>query len=240
MPNQQRERALKRMDEITAYYAKQSGVIAVAAFGSNAERERFDAYSDLDFLVICEASEKQRLLEQVKRLEPICAIDGLLISYGDAVKLLFSDGVLCDFGIVTPDQLRSFPHGAGRILWVRSAEETPDVSSIEPKRETERELVDSALFSLYVGCLRERRGEKAAAFYEVQVCAAQTVLALMQGEHADAFSAFRHAEQSVSEETIARMTPGYGHTEQAAAYMLELLKTYEKTTLYRAVFSLLN
>lgn len=240
MPDQQRERALRRMDEITAYYANQPGVIAVAAFGSNAERERFDAYSDLDFLVICEALEKQRLLEQVRQLETLHAIDGMLISYGDAVKLLFSDGVLCDFGIVTPDQLRVFPHGAGRILWTRSEEEIPDVLAVEPERETEQELADSALFSLYVGCMRERRGEKAAAFYEVQVCAAQKVLTLMQGKQADAFSAFRHAEQLTPEDVVARMTPGYGRSQQAAAYMLALLKTQEKTSLYRAVFTLLN
>ena len=47
----QRERSLRRMDEIAAYYAGQDGVLAVAAFGSNAERERLDDSSDLDFLV---------------------------------------------------------------------------------------------------------------------------------------------------------------------------------------------
>ncbi len=240
MPDQRRARALKRMDEITGYYAKQPGVIAVAAFGSNAERERFDAYSDLDFLVICEAPEKQRLLDQVERLETLCPVDGLLIFCKDAVNLLFSDGVLCDFGIVTPDLLPSFPHGAGRILWARSGEEPPDVSAVEPEREPERALADAALFSLYVGCLRERRGEKAAAFYEIQVRAAQKVLALIQGEDADAFSPFRHAEWSVPQESIARMTPGYGRSLEAAAYMLKQLKPQEKTPLYRAVFSLLD
>lgn len=240
MPDQQRVRALKRMDEITGYYAKQPGVIAVAAFGSNAARARFDEYSDLDFLVICEASEKRRLLDRVERLGTLHAVDGLQVSYGDAVKLLFSDGVLCDFGIVTPDQLRLFPHGAGRILWARSKEEAPDVTAAEPEREAEQTTADSALFSLYAGCMRERRGEKAAAFYEIQVCAAQKVLALMQGAKSDAFSAFRHAEQSVSEETISRMTPGYGRSLEAAAYMLGQLKSREKTPLYQAVFSLLN
>ena len=43
-----RKRSLRRMDEITSHYARQSGVLAVAAFGSNAERERFDDSSDLD------------------------------------------------------------------------------------------------------------------------------------------------------------------------------------------------
>ena len=46
------------MDAIADYYATQIGVLAVAAFGSNAERKRFDDSSDLDFLVFVEPDAK--------------------------------------------------------------------------------------------------------------------------------------------------------------------------------------
>ena len=60
-----RERSLRRMDAIADYYATQIGVLAVAAFGSNAERERFDDSSDLDFLVFVEPDAKERLIAEV-------------------------------------------------------------------------------------------------------------------------------------------------------------------------------
>ncbi len=240
MDGERRERALRRMEDITAYYAAQHGVLAVAAFGSNAERERFDEYSDLDFLVFAEHCAKDRLLSETPLLSSICPIGGMQISAGDAVRLLFSDGVLCDFGIVTPDRLSAFPHGAGRYLWRREGWEAVDLSASEPMRKTPGELETDALFHLYTGLLRALRGEEAAAFYEIQVTAAQDVLALLGGDGTDAFSPLRRAEHTFQRELLSKLSPGYGRSKQAAGAMLPLLKTQRGTPLYTAVFSLLN
>ena len=235
-----RERSLHRMDEITAYYAEQSGVVAIAAFGSNAERTRFDDYSDLDFLVFVESEAKARLIAEVGKLTQLGKIDALRVVYGDAVQLLFSDGVLCDFGIVTPEQLGTFPHGEGRYLWQRPNWQAVDLSAREPMRKSAQELEEEALFRLYVGLLREQRGEKAAALEEIQGKAAQCVLSLLQAEAADAFSPLRRAEAMVSQDILSRMMPGYGHTLDSAAYLLELLSTPQETPLFRAVRALLQ
>lgn len=235
-----RERSLRRMDEITAYYARQSGVLAVAAFGSNAERERFDDSSDLDFLVFCEPIAKARLIAEVGNLATLGEIEALRVVYGDAVQLLFSDGVFCDFGIVLPEQLATFPHGTGRYLWRKPEWEAIDISANEPARKPTQELIEDALFHLYVGLLREQRGEEAAAFEEIQGKAAQCVLAYLQGDRADAFSSLRRAEQSVSNDTLKQLMPGYGQSGEAAKVMLRLLAEARELPLYRAVGNLLG
>lgn len=235
-----RERSLRRMDEIAAYYAGQDGVLAVAAFGSNAERERFDDSSDLDFLVFAEADAKARLLSRVEKLAQLDEIDALRVVYGDAVQLLYSDGVLCDFGIITPEQLATFPHGAGCYLWRRETWEPIDLSAREPARKSALELQEDALFHLYVGLLRLRRGEEAAAFEEIQVKAAQCVLALLQGDSADVFSPLRHAEQTTPPEVLQRLLPGYGKTREAAKTVLQVLSEVRGLPLYRAAQGLLD
>ena len=235
-----RERSLNRMDDITAYYAKQNGVLAVAAFGSNAGRERFDDSSDLDFLVFVEPDAKERLIAEVDQLAQLGEIDALRVVYGDAVQLLFSDGVLCDFGIILPEQLNTFPHGAGCYLWQRDGWDAIDLSASEPARKPLQELREDALFHLYVGLLREQRGEQAAAFEEIQVKAAQCVLSLLRGDHADAFSPLRCAEQIVSYEELRQLMPGYGRSQEAAEYMLYQLSEVHERPLYRAVVNLMR
>lgn len=230
-----RERSLQRMDEIVSCYAKQSGVLAVAAFGSNAERERFDDYSDLDFLVFVEPEAKARLIAEVGSLSQPGEIDALRVVYGDAVQLLFSDGVLCDFGIILPEQLAVFPHGAGRYLWRHPDWDAIDLSANEPARKEAQELREDALLHLYLGLLRVGRGEEAAAFEEIQIKAVQSMLALLQGDYADAFSPLRRAEQRVPTEQLQQLMPGYGRSREAAKAMLLLLAEAKELPLYQAV-----
>ena len=235
-----RERSSRRMDEITEYYANRSGVLGVAAFGSNAERERFDDYSDLDFLVFCIPSAKDRLIAEVNSLSALGGIDAIRVMYGDAVQIFFSDGVLCDFGIVLPEQLSTFPHGSGRYLWQNPDWEAVDLSASEPTRRLARELREDALFHLYIGLLRMMRGEEAAAFDEIQVKAADCVLALLQGADTDAFSSFRRAEHFISPEVLRRMMPGYGHNREAAEYLLQTLMQEQESPLCNAVRDLIH
>jgi hypothetical protein len=100
--------------------------------------------------------------------------------------------------------------------------------------------VEDVLFSLYLGLLRAMRGEEAAALEEIQQKAAFSVLALLQGARADAFSPLRRAEQSVSSALLQKLMPGYGHSREAAAFMLEALGDQAQLPLYRAVCSLLG
>ena len=230
-----RERSLNRMDEIVQYFSGLHGVLAVAAFGSNAFRERFDDHSDLDFLVLVELEDKNDILGRVSQLDTLCPVDAVQIQYGDAVKLLFSDGVFCDFGIVTPDQLGTFFHGAGGTLWCKEGWNRMDLRANEPPGRAENDLALDTLFHLYIGLLRLARGEFAAAFYEIQVTAAQNLLAMLEGEKADAFSPLRRAETMVSNETLRGIMPGYDRSFEAAEAILTNIPRAEDLPLYKAV-----
>ena len=234
------ERSLQRMEAISAYYSNQDSALAVAAFGSNAERERFDDGSDLDFLVFVTPEAKARLIAEVGSLSQLGKIDALRVVYGDAVQLLFSDGVLCDFGIILPEQLATFPHGTGSYLWQHPDWDAVDLSASEPARKEAQELREDALFHLYLGLLRAGRGEEAAAFDEIQVKAADSVLALLQANRADAFSPLRRAEGRVSPDVLQQLMPGYGRSSEAAKAMLQFLSEAKELPLYQAVAHLLE
>ena len=240
MREHMRARSIARMDEIVRYFAQVAGVLAVVAFGSNAQRERFDDFSDLDFLVLVEPQAKAGVLTSVSGLQSVCAIDGLRIFDGDAIQLLFTDGVMCDFGIASPEQLSTFQHGAGKYLWRRAGWTAVELSANEPNRMTADELVKDALFHLYVGVLRILRGEQAAAFYEIQVEAAQRVLSFLQDEDADAFSPLRRAECLTDTQILKNLMPGYAHSREAVQAALKYLVSEKDTPLYQAVSALLH
>lgn len=235
-----RELSLARMDQLSAFFASLPDVLAVVAFGSNALRERFDDSSDLDFLVLVTPDAKANTLDKIPDLSMFCTIDAVHIAYGDAVKLLFSDGVLCDFGVVTPDQLATFPHGPGKYLWCRQGWLPVDISPREPARMAMCEHILNALFHLYTGLLRVARAEEAAAFVEIQVMAAEHVLSILEGNKADAFSPLRRAEALLSDEVLQAYMPGYGHSLHAAKAMLESLPQAMNLPLYQAVKALLE
>lgn len=235
-----RELSLARMDQLTAFFASLPDVLAVVAFGSNAFRERFDDSSDLDFLVLVMPNAKANTLDNIPDLSMFCAIDAVHIAYGDAVKLLFADGVLCDFGVVTPDQLATFHHGPGKYLWCREGWLPADISPREPARMAACDHMLHALFHLYTGLLRVARAEEAAAFFEIQVMAAEHVLTLLEGDKADAFSPLRRAEALLPDEVLQAYMPGYGHSLYAAKAMLEGLTQATDLPLYHAVKALLQ
>lgn len=82
MRNGMRERSLARMEALVAHYANREGVLAVVAFGSNAQRERFDDSSDLDFLVLVTDAAKPELLRDVQTLGEIAPVDAVQVQYG--------------------------------------------------------------------------------------------------------------------------------------------------------------
>lgn len=230
-----REHALSRMDELVEYWKSKQGVRAVIAFGSLAEVSRFDQWSDLDFLVICDSVNKQSLLESISALDKINSTAYYQIEYGDSVKVLFDDGILCDFGIVTEEQTFSFPHGQGRILWC-----VPDFPPDCAKCNYEEEMVDEpkdwigdVLIHIYVGLLRQNRGEIAAAFEEIQIIAVKKLVAGIFNEkkftQKDIFSPMRRVEKCKFEDnkTISNLMPGYSYNLEAAREIVKWLKNRE-------------
>lgn len=237
-----RERSLLRLEQLTDYYKSTRKIKAVLAFGScGVERERFDQYSDLDFLVVCRDETKQALLNDIQSLSILSPVAFWFINYGDAVKLMFLDGVFCDYGIVTQGQLGGIPHAEGVILWCEEGFDTMLCKSNLPTAEqpTQEVLVGEILTALYVGMCRDRRGEHTMAFQMIQVDAVNLLMQLYAMEHkpeqnADPFSAGRRAEinyPALSKE-YPRMMQGYEKNAQSALSVLDCLNRVDSANAF--------
>ncbi len=112
---------LKRLDNI-GQSLKQSGHgLALIGLGSvGLELDRLDAYSDLDFFAIVEAGYKHAYLEDLSWLSVLSPIAFCFRNTKDGFKLLFADGVFCEFAVFEPKELESIPFAPGRVYSLAS------------------------------------------------------------------------------------------------------------------------
>ncbi|SCP97613.1 hypothetical protein [Anaerobium acetethylicum] len=222
--------SLARMDELTKFFKRYNGVKAIMGFGSLGDLRRFDDYSDLDFLLVCTSETRTELLENLDNMQAVAPIAYAGIEGEDTVKLLFMDGVLCDFGIVTEEQLQDIPHTSGRFLWKKDgfSDKYADSTVTQKEKIVEDNWCGNVLIEVYVGLLRELRGEKAAAFEKIQYEAVRKLLSGLYGNKnrdlADEFSSLRRAEQLGAAESILKeIMPGYGKNAEAARAIIRCL-----------------
>ncbi len=231
------EKLLHRLDEIGRSLANTPDGLALIGLGSaGSETARMDAYSDLDFFVIVQAGQKQRFIADLDWLTAVHPIAYQFLNTADGYKLLFADGIFCEFAVFEPGELAHIPFAAERVVWQA---ETFDASLMKPKRPSTspREadwLVGEAITNLYVGLCRYRRGEKLSAARFVQGYAVDRVLeltALIETEQPafpDVFGAERRFEQRFpgTAVNLPQFVPGYDHTPQAARAILHFLDTH--------------
>ena len=84
------------------------------------EADRLDAYSDLDFFAIVEDGSKSRYLGNLDWLSALCPIAYHYRNTPDGHKILFHDGIFCEFAVFERPELRAIPFARGRIVWRRS------------------------------------------------------------------------------------------------------------------------
>lgn len=226
--------SLDRMEELTIFFKNYDGVKAIMGFGSLADLSRFDNYSDLDFLIVCTPETRDELLGNLDKFHAVAPIAYAGIEGEDAVKLLFMDGVLCDFGIVTEEQLPDIPHGQGRFIWKNESfpGEYTNSTVIKDEKSEDVNWCGNVLIELYVGLLRELRGEKAAALEKIQYEAVQKLLAGLYGnknsELSDSFSSLRRVEKlGAAESLLKKIMPGYGKNAEAAKAIISYLPAGE-------------
>ena len=101
---------LKRLDEIGHSLEQSNHALALIGLGSvGLELERLDAYSDLDFFVIVEPGYKHSFLDDLHWLSALCPVAYCFPNMEDGYKLLFEDGIFCEFAIFEPDELQAGP-----------------------------------------------------------------------------------------------------------------------------------
>ena len=166
-------RLLARLEAIGQSLAATPGGLALIGLGSvGLERQRLDAYSDLDFFAIVEPGRKPAYLSDLGWLAAPCPIAYAFMNTVDGYKYLYADGIFCEMAVFEPDELATIPFAPGLVVW-RRADVDPDIA--QPRQlpsETQARspdwLLGEALTNLYVGLQREARGERLSAMRFIQ------------------------------------------------------------------------
>ena len=229
-----KEHLLQRLDEIGRSLAQSDGALALLGLGSvGQELARLDDYSDLDFFVIVRPRYKTQFIADLDWLSRIHPIAYTFQNTADGCKLLFADGIFCEFAIFEPDELAQIPFAPGRLVWQVA---DFDAALLDRPAATKSErstawLVGEALTNLYVGLGRYRRGEKLSAARFIQGHAVDRVVDLAarieagQSGLSDPFDGARRFEMRFGDTAVylPQFIPGYVDSPAAAQAILEFL-----------------
>ncbi|MEW5829177.1 MAG: hypothetical protein AB1846_09840 [Chloroflexota bacterium] len=230
---------LIRLDEIGQSLARSGHALALIGLGSvGPELERLDAYSDLDFFAIVEPGYKQAYLDDLDWLASLCPVAYCFANTDDGYKLLFEDGIFCEFAVFEPHELEAIPFAPGRVVW-KQPQVSPDIGrpakgpTNRPKRNPDF-LLGEALTNLYVGLGRDKRGEKLSATRFIQGYAVDRLVELAgeveaaQPVFRDEFSGERRFEArypGLAGEAAAWMQ-GYDRNRESALAILAFLEQH--------------
>jgi hypothetical protein len=233
------QQLLDRLEAIGRSLAESGHGLALLGLGSvGVELNRLDAYSDLDFFAIVEPGYKEQFLYDLRWLSAIQPLAFSFQNTRDGHKVLFEDGIFCEFAIFEPAELSTIPYAEGRIVWkaagVDEAIRHP-LRRAEPKTPPSTEwLLGEALTCLYVGLSRHRRGEVLSAQRFIQHFAVDRILELAhtleaaQPAHSDPFVIERRFEQHFPQ--LARHLPdfiqGYNGNEASALALLSFIEDH--------------
>ena len=133
---EQRERLLGRLDAIGRALEATGRGLALIGLGSvGQELGRLDAYSDLDFFAVVEDGAKAPMLEDLGWLEAVAPVAYAFRNTSDGYKLLYADGIFCEFALFTMAELAGAAYAPGRIVW-RRADVDPAIAA--PARNAAR------------------------------------------------------------------------------------------------------
>ena len=244
---------LKRLDELGHSLEQSEHALALIGLGSvGLELDHLDAYSDLDFFVIVAEGHKQSYLDSLKWLSDVHPIAFRFLNTEDGYKVLFEDGIFCEFAVFELDELSNIPFAPGRVIWKRpDVAETvgqPRAGSVQKSKRTQEWLLGEALTNLYVGLGRERRGEKLSATRFIQGYAVDRLLELVesiespQPAYRDPFVNERRFEQRFPEiaKQLGTWMQGYEKNRESALAMLEFLEKHFEISqaMAKAIWSL--
>jgi hypothetical protein len=228
---------LTRLDEIGQSLSRNGHALALIGLGSvGLELDRIDEYSDLDFFAIVEVGYKQAYLDSLKWLEDVHPVAYSFLNTVDGYKLLFEDGIFCEFAVFELPELKSIPFAPGRMIWKRA--DVPDslgVPVIEPPAPAKRDrewLLGEAVTNIYVGLQRDARGEKLSGMRFIQGYAVDRLLELLEiiedgkEAHRDPFVNERRFEQRYPHlvPQLQSWSQGYEKNRESARAILYFLE----------------
>lgn len=234
---------LHRLDEIGASLAQTGHALALIGLGSvGTERERLDAFSDLDFFAIVQPGCKGDFILDLSWLSRIVPLAYHFQNTRDGYKALFEDGIFCEFAVFEPAELAHIPFSPGRIVWkadgVNDDIRLPAPREQRPPKAPSPEwLLGEALTNLYVGLGRFHRGERLSAQRFIQHYAVDRVLELAPilepaaqaaNAAADTFTLERRFEARHPHigTHLAQFVQGYERSRESAAAILAFLEQH--------------
>lgn len=235
-----KELLIKRLDEIGTSLAQTGNALALLSLGSvGVEVDRLDNYSDLDFFAIVKPGFKQAFIQNLDWLESIAPVAFAFLNTHDGYKLLYADGVFCEFAVFEPDELAQAHFSPGRIIWKDASFNETDIHPPRPDKEKKLDIewqLGEALTNLYVGMGRYRRGEKLSAARFIQGFAVDRVLELAAAVETEApvyrdqYMNERRFEKRfpVTTEHLAEFVQGYERTPESARAILDFLDQHFK------------
>ncbi len=230
---------LQRLDEIGKSLEQSGHAVALFGLGSvGQEIHRLDDYSDLDFFAIVEKGFKKEYINHIDWLRKISPVAYHFQNTADGHKLLFADGIFCEFAVFEERELPEISYAPGRIVWKRA-----DVSArlaIPVKKSAVQQkpalewFLGEALTNLYVGLARDKRGEKLSAMRFIQIYAVDRVVELAEliekptAASSDHFAHERRFEQrypAISEH-LPQWMQGYDRNNESALALLDFLEEH--------------
>ncbi len=229
---------LERLDAIGDSLRVSGNALALLGLGSvGTETERLDAYSDLDFFAIVREGFKSRYINNLDWLSNINPIAYAFRNTVDGYKVLFEDGIFCEFAVFEPHEMAVIPFSAGRIVWKT---DDFDESICQPAEQVSSQPkpvefhLGEALTNLYVGMGRYHRGEKLSAARFIQNYAVDQILQLAaqietaQPALVDVYNGERRFEKRFP--NVAAHLPtfiqGYERSPESALAILEFLEVH--------------
>jgi len=231
MTNQQ-----KRFKDIIQLNQHKEEVLAFIGLGSMHDLSRLDRYSDIDFFIMVKSQhDKKGYMENTSWLE----VHPIIFSYietRDGLKVIYEDGILLEFAVFTMEELKHIPFQEGTIYYkkpfINEDDLKPQIKSIHPFDLNK--TISNCLSNLYVGLLREYRGEHVAAFLMIQVYATSHLLKILDQNQDDPFVVERRIEQRLDLD-YEDLYPGIQHNKNAVSKILDYLEPL--TASYQPIIS---
>jgi hypothetical protein len=231
---------LSRLNEIGESLSKRESALALIGLGSvGLELDRLDDFSDLDFFAIVKTGSKNNFLNDLSWLTDILPAAYCFKNTHDGYKFLYEDGIFCEFAVFDEDELKQAVFPAGRVVWkAEGVNEDIAIPRIPPqahdKTHTVEWMLGEALTNLYVGLMREQRGEKLSAMRFIQGYAVDRILELAaqihkaEAVHPDPFNAERRYEARYPDMAVVlpALAQGYDRNRESALASLNFLEMH--------------
>lgn len=233
------ETLLDRLSAIGQSLSLRPRARALLGLGSVGQaRDRLDAYSDLDFFAVVQAGSKQSFLNDLSWLSDIAPVTYCFQNTPDGFKLLYADGIFCEFAVFEEPEMDTAVYTPGSIVWkAEGVDPAIAIPKVPPPALNDKEtdwLIGEALTNLYVGLMRDHRGEHLSAMRFIQSFAVDRAINLFDQSSAntdkgqDPFNPERRLEQRLPElgPLLPDMMQGYLNNRPSALAILSLLNQH--------------